>query len=73
MSSQFDQLQQRQIKSNEPISSSSLITSNLDPIAVLKRVEDLRKWQEEEKNKLMQAHEDHMLKFKLEQVSQLIF
>ena len=43
--------------------------SNLDPLAVLKRVEDLRKWQEEEKMKLLKAHEDQMQQFRIEQVS----
>ncbi len=43
--------------------------SNIDPIAVLKRVEDLRKWQEEEKMKLLKAHEDQMQQFRMEQVS----
>ena len=42
--------------------------SNLDPMAVLKRVEDLRRWQEEEKMKLLQAHEDQMQQFRIEQV-----
>ena len=42
--------------------------STLDPIAVLKRVEELRKWQEEEKLKLLKAHEDQMQQFRIEQV-----
>ncbi len=43
--------------------------SNLDPMAVLKRVEELRKWQEEEKMKLLKAHEDQMQQFRIEQVN----
>ena len=45
------------------------VKAGLDPIAVLKRVDDLRKWQEEEKMKLLQAHEDQMQQFRIEQVN----
>ena len=48
------------------------VRAGLDPIAVLKRVDDLRKWQEEEKMKLLQAHEDQMQQFRIEQVSVLV-
>lgn len=51
-----------------PPAKSASYKSNLDPMAVLKRVEDLRKWQEEEKLKLLQAHEDQMQQFRVEQV-----
>lgn len=74
----FEQLQ-RQLKSNSDStssavsstsssSSSSSTSSNVDPIALLKRVEDMRKWQEEQKNMLLQAHEDNLQQFRLEQV-----
>lgn len=47
--------------------------SNLDTIAVLKRVEQLKKWQEDEKMKLLQAHEDQMQQFRIEQVNKNFF
>ena len=76
-STSFEQLQ-RQLKPNSDSissavssnsnSSSSFTSSNIDPIALLKRVEDMRKWQEEQKNMLLQAHEDNLQQFRLEQV-----
>ena len=51
---------------NQP--SDAIKSANLDPIAVLKRVENLRKWQEEEQKKLLKAHEEYMKKIQTEQV-----
>lgn len=53
---------------------SSQSSSSLDTAAVLKRVEDLRKWQEEQQNELFQAHESQMQHFRSEQerISKLI-
>ena len=42
-------------------------SQSIDPIAVLKRVENLRKWQEEEHKKLFQAHEDQMQQLRMQQ------
>ncbi len=49
-------------------SSNTTNSTNIDPIAVLKRVENLRKWQEEEQKKLLKAHEEYMKKIQSEQV-----
>jgi hypothetical protein len=51
---------------NQP--SNAIKSANIDPIAVLKRVENLRKWQEEEQKKLLKAHEEYMKKIQTEQV-----
>ena len=49
-------------------SASSLLSSNIDPIAVLKRVENLKKWQEEEQKKLLQAHEEQLQQIRMQKV-----
>ena len=56
-------------QSHEEVELGSSTKQNLDPLAVLKRVEELRKWQEDEKMKLLQAHEDQMQQFRIEQVN----
>lgn len=58
---------QELLGSQVPSVKSAAYKSNLDPMAVLKRVEELRRWQEEEKMKLLQAHEDQMNQFRMEQ------
>ncbi len=47
-------------------------SSNIDPIAVLKRVENLKKWQEEEQKKLLQAHEEQLQQIRLQKVGNFI-
>lgn len=53
-------------------SASSLLSSNIDPIAVLKRVENLKKWQEEEQKKLLQAHEEQLQQIRMQKVMHFI-
>jgi hypothetical protein len=60
---------QPEVASGMPGVRAASYKANLDPVAVLKRVEDLRRWQEEERLKLLQAHEDQMHQLRLEQVS----
>ncbi len=60
---------QPEVASGMPGVRAASYKANLDPVAVLKRVEDLRRWQEEERLKLLQAHEDQMRQLRLEQVS----
>jgi hypothetical protein len=67
--SSFEQMQ-RQLKSSSSTTdnnATSTTSTAIDPITVLKRVEDMRKWQEEQKNMLLQAHEDNLQQFRLEQ------
>jgi centromere protein J len=61
---------------NEPLaekiqhtSSASIASStrgSVDPVAILMRIEKLRKWQEEEEKKLWQTHEDQIQQLQLE-------
>jgi hypothetical protein len=47
---------------------SSLSSGHVDPAAVLKRMEELKRCQEEEKIRLWRAHEASMQQFKMQKV-----